>query len=53
MNFDVDKELEKLECPNMFKAGLKYYIQSNKLQPKNKKELDKIVTDFSKVKMGD
>lgn len=53
MTFDIDKELEDLECPNMFKAGLKYYMGNLKNQPKNKKEFDKIVKDYSKIKMGD
>lgn len=49
--FDLNEALEVLERPRMFKAGLKYYITSNKLQPKDKKDFEKIVTDFSKIKI--
>lgn len=52
-NFDLNKELEEYTCPEMFKAGLKYYIQSNNLEPKNKKEFDKIVKDYGKLKLGE
>lgn len=47
--FDISKALEELQCPNMFKAGLGYYIEINKLAPKNDAEFKKIVKDYSKM----
>lgn len=47
--FDLDKALEDLECPNMFKAGLGYYIEINKLTPKTDSEFKKIVKDYGKI----
>lgn len=52
-NFDLTEELEAFECPAMFKAGLKYYIQVNNLEPKNKKEFEKIVKDYGELKLGE
>ena len=51
-NFDWKKALEELVEPNMFKAGLGYYIESNKLEPKSEKDFEKIVTNYGKIKMG-
>ena len=52
-SFDWITALNDLECPNMFKAGLKYYITSNNLDKKIKSEADfqKIVKQYSKVRM--
>ena len=47
--FDLQKAMEELQCPNMFKAGLGYYIENNKLEPKNETEFKKIVKDYSKL----
>ena len=33
--FDVEKALQELECPNMFKAGLGYYIENRNIEIKN------------------
>ena len=52
-NFNLEKELEEYICPAMFKAGLKYYIQSNNLEPKSKKEFEKIVKDYGELKLGE
>lgn len=52
-NFDYEKELNDYKCPQMFKAGLKYYFKSNDLKPKSKKEFDKIVNDYKNLKMGE
>ena len=52
-NFDLEKELTELECPEMFKAGLKYYIQTNNLEPKSKKEFEKIVKEYGELKLGE
>lgn len=50
--FDLNKELDDLSCPNMFKAGLKYYISSNNLNVTSKKEFDKIVKEYGNLKIG-
>ena len=49
--FDWPVYLDELEISDMLKAGLKYYIESNKLAPKDEKEFNKILDDFKKVKM--
>ena len=51
--FDFEEEFEKLknEYPNMFLAGLKYYIENNKIVIKSKKELDKIIEEFKKIEI--
>ena len=49
--FNLEEELEKLEYPNMFLAGLKYYINKNKIVIKSKKELEKIIEDFKKIEI--
>ena len=52
-NFNLEKELEEFICPAMLKAGLKYYIQSNNLEPKSKKEFEKIVKEYGELKLGE
>lgn len=49
--FNLEEELEKLEYPRMFIAGLKYHIETNKLAVKSKKELNKIIEDFKKIEI--
>ena len=49
--FDLEKELKNLEYPNMFLAGLKYYIEKNKLVIKSKKELEKIIEEFKQIEI--
>lgn len=49
--FNLEEELEKLEYPNMFIAGLRYHIETNKLAIKSKKELEKIIEDFKKIEI--
>ena len=51
--FDWETALEAIEMSSMLKAGVKYYIESYKLTPKSDKDLEKIIDDFKKVKMGD
>lgn len=51
--FDWKTALEAIEMSGMLKAGVKYYIESYKLTPKSDKDLEKIIDDFKKVKMGD
>lgn len=50
--FDMDKALDEYVCSDMFKAGLRYYINVNNLEAKNMKEFEKIVDDYSKIEMG-
>ena len=47
--FDLKKAMDELECPNMFKAGLGYYIETNKLDIKSDAEFKKIVKQYSKI----
>ena len=51
MSFDYNKEIEILEYPQTFKAGLIYYMNINKLEPKNKKEFNKILDDYKELKL--
>lgn len=51
--FVLEEALEEYVCPAMFKAGLKYYIHSNNLEPKSKKEFEKIVKDYGKLELGE
>ena len=50
-SFDLQKALEELPMPNMFKAGLGYYIEVNELKPSTNKEFDKIIKDYGNLKM--
>ena len=47
--FDIEQALSELACPEMWKAGLKYYIETN-CTIKNKKDFDKAVKDYAKLK---
>ena len=51
-NFDLENEIIELQCPEMFKAGLRYYIQNKKRKVNSKKEFDKIVKEYSELKIG-
>ena len=50
-SFDLQKAMDELAMPNMFKAGLGYYIENHQLTPKTAKEFDKIVRNYSNLKM--
>lgn len=50
--FDLNHALDELSYPDMFKAGLKYYISSKNFEIKNKKEFDKIVKEYANLKIG-
>jgi len=52
VKFDLDKELDDLLCPNMFKSGLRYYISSNNISINNKKEFEKIIKEYANLKIG-
>lgn len=51
--FNLEKEIEEYPVANMFKSGLKYYIQSRKIKINNKKDLDKIVKEYGELKIGE
>lgn len=51
-DFDLEKELTDLQRPDMFKAGLKYYIEINNLECKSKKDFDKIVKEYGELSIG-
>ena len=50
--FDWTIPFKALECSNMFKQGLKEYILSNGLEIKSDKEFEKIVKDYTNLKIG-
>ena len=52
-NFDYEKEINDLEYPAMFKAGLKYYIDANKIKINSKKDFDKLLDKFKDLKIGE
>ena len=51
--FNWRDSLHEMEIPQMLKAGIKYYIEINDLTPKNNKDLEKIIDDYSKIKLGE
>lgn len=52
-DFDYITEIENLEVPEMLKVGFKFYIERNDLKIQDKKEFDKVLNKFKKIKMGD
>lgn len=52
-DFDYITEIENLELSDMFTYGLKVYIERNDLKIQDKKEFDKVLDKFKKIKMGD
>ena len=52
VKFDLNKELDDLLCPDMFKAGLRYYISSNNIAINNKKEFEKIIKEYGNLRIG-
>lgn len=51
--YDWGIPFKALECPNMFKQGLKHYILDNGLEIKSDKEFEKIVKDYNNLKIGE
>ena len=49
MAFDYIKAIDELRNNSFFKEGLKYYIESNNLKPKNGKEFLKIIEDYKGI----
>ena len=52
-NFDLEQEIKDLECSDMLKAGLEFYIETNNIKIKSKKDFDKLVNDFKKLNIGE
>ena len=52
-DFDYITEIENLEVPDMLKVGFQFYIERNDLKIQDKKEFDKVLDKFKKIKMGD
>lgn len=52
-DFDYITEIENLEVPDMLKVGFQLYIERNDLKIQDKKEFDKVLDKFKKIKMGD
>ena len=52
VKFDLNKLLDDLSCPDMFKAGLRHYISSNNITINNKKEFEKIIKEYANLKIG-
>ena len=50
--FNLNKELEELQYPNMFKAGLKHYIQKRNIKINSKKDLENAVKEYGDLKIG-
>ena len=50
--FDWTVPFQALERPRMFKAGLKEYISSKNIEIKSEKEFNKIVEDYTNLKIG-
>ena len=51
--FSIEKALEDYEAPAMFKAGLEYYITTTNPKINSQKDFDKVVKDFSELKLGE
>lgn len=49
--FDLEKAIKEYPKSNMFKAGLIFHIEENKIKIKTKKELDKIVKEYGEMKL--
>lgn len=51
-DFDLEDELQNLEKPRMFIAGFKEFIKSTNTEIKSKKDFDKLIKDYSEMKIG-
>lgn len=50
--FDWQTALKEAEILDTLKTGVEYYIERNKLSPKDDKELNKIIDDYKKLPVG-
>lgn len=53
MAFDYESEIEAYPAPRFWKAGLVHFINKTKIEIKSKKDLEKVMNDFNKIKLGD
>ena len=53
MTFNLKEALKNYPAPEFFKAGLIIFIEKRKISVKSEKDLDKIVNDYKKLKIGD
>ena len=51
MKFDYKEAIDRMETSSLLKKGLLYYIEVNKLKPKNMKELNKIFNEYKGTKL--
>ena len=49
--FDINEALENLEYPRMFVDGFKAYITNRNLEPKSKREFEKLLKEFGEIQM--
>ena len=47
--FQIQEAVDALECPNMWKAGFRYYLENNPV--KNQKEFDAAVKTYGELKL--
>ena len=49
--FNLDEAYDEIEMPVFFVDGFKAYIQNNNLEPKNKKEFEKLLKEFGELRV--
>jgi len=52
-NFNLEQTIADYECPDMFKAGLIYYINNSDKKIKSEKDFLKVVDEFKNLKIGE
>ena len=50
--FDVESAINDLQKSGMFKAGLRFYIQSSNITIKNEKDFEKTIKNYTELKIG-
>ncbi len=51
-DYNWQEAIADLDLSDMMKKGLEYYITVKKLNPKNEKDLVKIMDDYKKLPVG-
>ena len=51
-DYNWQEAIKNLDLSDMMKKGLEYYITVKKLNPKNEKDLVKIMDDYKKLPVG-
>ena len=51
-DYNWQDAIKNLDLSDMMKKGLEYYITVKKLNPKNEKDLVKIMDDYKKLPVG-